>query len=106
MGDQLPEGYEHEPVEVLAAVESRDFRTLAARVLLWPVRYGASAIVSGVGATVQGSFCGRERQMNGATYVPRRKRFSQARNFCFLEKLQRVRAQDVAGDENERRSAT
>src|SRR5207247_4824228 len=44
--------------------------------------------------------------MNGATYVPRRKGLSQARNLRLLEKLQRVRAQDVAGDENERRSAT
>src|SRR5206468_11396039 len=44
--------------------------------------------------------------MNGATYVPRRKGLSQARNLRSLEKLQRDRAQDVAGDENERRSAT
>src|SRR5712691_7120555 len=44
--------------------------------------------------------------MNGATYVPRRKGFSQARNLRFLEELQRVRAQDVAGNENERRAAT
>src|SRR2546422_5303698 len=44
--------------------------------------------------------------MNGATDVPRRKGLSQARNLRLLEKLQRVRAQDVAGDENERRSAT
>jgi len=30
VGDQLPDRYEHEPVGVVAAVEARDFRPLAA----------------------------------------------------------------------------
>src|SRR5712692_8966520 len=55
VGDQWPEGYEHEPVKVVAAVESRDFRPLAALASplvaspLWRLRHS-----SGVGATVQG----------------------------------------------------
>src|SRR5712691_9793695 len=44
--------------------------------------------------------------MDGAPYVPRGKGFVQARDLRFLEELQRVRAENIAGDENERRAAT
>ena len=44
--------------------------------------------------------------MDGVPYVLTDIRFVEARNLRLLEELQRVRAEDIAGNENERRSAT